>query len=175
VHFLPHVDWRRGLEWLSSSAGLIVAAAAVAGIWFMSTGPSALVRVPDFSGMRADVAEAFAGGSGLHTKDVRVVHGGPAGTVVLQTPKTGTYLRRGSVVTLAITTGARQVVVPQVASMPLDQARDVLTKAGLGVGAVIFRDNPEREPGRVVTTTPKAGARVDQGTAVNLEVPLPPH
>jgi serine/threonine-protein kinase len=174
VHFLPDVDWRRGLAWMHMSAGLIVAAAAVAGLWVMSTGPAALVRVPDFTGLRAEVAAAVAGDHGLHSKEVRVVHGGPAGTVIVQNPKVGSFLKRGSTVTLAITTGARQVVVPQVASMPLDQARDVLTKAGLSVGAVVFRQYPDREPGRVISTKPAPGGRVDQGTAVDVVVPLPP-
>jgi beta-lactam-binding protein with PASTA domain len=59
--------------------------------------------------------------------------------------------------------------------MPLDQARDVLRRRGLAVGAVVYRDYPGREPGRVVGTTPVPGTRVDQGTRIDMEVPLPPH
>jgi serine/threonine-protein kinase len=175
VHLLPDVEWRRGLDWLRMSAGLLVAAAAVVLVWRLSTAPAALTRTPDMTGMRADVAEASAAEAGLHTKDVRIVHGGAPGTVVLQTPKAGTFLARGSVITVAITTGAKQVGVPQVASMPVDQARDVLARAGLGIGAVIYRSYPDREPGRVVSQSPSAGSRVDEGTSVDLVVPLPPH
>src|SRR5438093_1027142 len=90
------VDWRRGLDWLRVWAGMIVAAGAVAGLWAMSTGPTALIRAPDFTGMRANVAEAVAAEDGLHTKDVRLVHGGVAGTVVGQEPKAGVFVNRGS-------------------------------------------------------------------------------
>ena len=175
MHLLPDVDWRRGLDWLRMSAGLLVAASAVVWLWYMSTGPAALVRVPDFAGLRGDVAEAFATDHGLHAKGMRLPHGGVAGTIFQQVPKPGSYVQRGSTVTVGIATGARQVAVPQVASMPLDQARDVLTRAGLSVGAVVFKDYPDREPGRVVSTSPSPGNRVDQGTPVDVVVPLPPH
>jgi hypothetical protein len=172
---VPDVDWRRGLDWLRIAVGPIVAVGAVALLWSMSSGHTALARVPDFTGVRAGVADAYAGEYGLHAKGVRVVHGGIAGTVVAQSPKPGSFLHRGEAVTVAITVGARQVVVPQVASMPVDQARGVLTRAGLAVGAVVYRDYPEREPGRVVATSPPPGTRVDQGTGVEVYVPLPPH
>ena len=175
VNLLPDVDWRRGLQWLRMGTGLFVAVAAVALLWRMSTGPTALARVPDLSALRADVADAIAGEEGFHTKDVRLVHGGVAGTVFSQDPKPGAFLDRGAVVTVGVATGARQVVVPQVASMPLDQARDVLARAGLTVGAVIYKSYPDAEPGRVVATSPEPGSRVDQATPVDLEVPLPPH
>jgi serine/threonine-protein kinase len=106
---------------------------------------------------------------------VRVVHGGIAGTVVAQIPKPGAFMHRGETVTIEITVGARQIAVPQVASMPVDQARDVLTRAGFSVAAVVYRDYPDREPGRVVATSPPPGTQVDQGTGVELYVPLPPH
>jgi len=175
VHLVPDVDWRRGLAWLRVGAGLLVAAAAVALLWRMSNGPTALTRVPDLGGLRADVADAVAGDEGLHTKDVRLAHGGIAGTVFTQDPKPGAFLHRGAIVTVGVATGARQVVVPQVASMPLDQARDVLTRAGLSVGAVIYKSYPDQEQGRVVDTSPAAGSRVDQGTPVEVDIPLPPH
>ena len=172
---LPHLDWDRAADWLWALIGPLLAVGAVALLWAMSSAPDALTRVPDLGGLRSNVAAALAGEQGLRTKDVRVVHGGIAGTVVDQTPKAGAFLRRGEVVTVGITVGAKQVAVPDVSSMPLDQAREVLSRRGLGIGAVVYRDYPGREPGRVIATTPVPGTRVDQGTRVEIEVPLPPH
>jgi serine/threonine-protein kinase len=173
--WLEEIDWRRGVAWLGLAAGPMVALAAVALLWWMSTGPTALARVPDLTGLRADAADALAGQSGLATKPVRVVRGGQAGTVIGQSPEPGAFLRRGRQITVAVTLGARQVVVPQVVGMPVDQARGVIAQAGLSVSAVIYRQYPEAEPGRVVSTLPAAGARADQGSGVELDVPLPPH
>jgi serine/threonine-protein kinase len=171
---LNRLDWRRGVEWLRLAVGPLLAVGAVVLLWAMSNTPTSLVRVPELAGLRADAANAAAGGLGFQTRDVRVVHGGVAGTVVGQDPKAGAYLARGATVTVAVTLGARQVVVPQVAGLPVDQARDALTGAGLSVGAVIYRDYPQGEPGRVVATSPAAGARVDEGTPVDMDAPLPP-
>jgi len=174
VRFVPDVDWRRGFGWLQATTGPLMAVGAVALLWTMSTKPDALARVPDVTGLAAPAANTVAAGDGLQTRSVRVVHGGVAGTVVGQDPKPGAVVRRGEAVTLMVTTGAPQVVVPQVVSMPVDQARGVIRRAGLAVGAVVYRAYPDREPGRVVVTSPPAGSRVDQGSPVDLDVPLPP-
>jgi serine/threonine-protein kinase len=160
------VDWRRVLDyWPRVPAGLVAAAATIALIWTMSNAPTALARVPELTGLRSNAADAFAGEFGLLTKNVRVMHGGVAGTVVDQTPKAGTFMQRGA--------GARQVVVPDVTGMPLEQARMVLERADLEIGAVIYKAVPQREPGRVVETTPVARSRVDEGSGVDMTVPLP--
>jgi serine/threonine-protein kinase len=101
------------------------------------------------------------------------MHGGVAGTVVDQTPKAGTFMQRGEVVTLAVSAGARQVVVPDVTGMPLEQARTVLERAHLQIGAVIYKAVPQREPGRVVETSPAPRSRVDESSGVDVTVPLP--
>jgi serine/threonine-protein kinase len=159
--------------WPRVPAGLVAAAATIALIWTMSNAPTALARVPELTGLRSNAADAFAGEFGLLTKNVRVMHGGVAGTVVDQTPKAGTFMQRGDVITVAVSAGARQVVVPDVTGMPLEQARVVLERADLEIGAVIYKAVPQREPGRVVETTPVARSRVDEGSGVDMTVPLP--
>ena len=73
MHLLPDVDWRRGLGWLGMSAGLIVAAAAVAGLWFMSTGPTALVTGNLKGGPADDIAYSLFD-SGLVVSPLSLVH-----------------------------------------------------------------------------------------------------
>lgn len=158
---------------MGAATGPLIAAAAVALLWAMSIGPMALARVPDLRGLASPAAGALAAERGLRTRDIRVVHGGIAGTVVSQNPPAGALLRRGEAVTVAVTIGARQVVVPDLTGMPLEQARGVLRRRGLAVGAVVYSDHPGREPGRVVATSPEPGSRVDQGTRIRIDVPLP--
>jgi beta-lactam-binding protein with PASTA domain len=57
--------------------------------------------------------------------------------------------------------------------MPLEQARTVLERAHLQIGAVIYEAIPQREQGRVVETAPVPRSRVDEGSGVDVTVPLP--
>jgi len=56
-------------------------------------------------------------------------------------------------------------LVPDVVSLPEAEARAIIEEAGLVVGAVIFR-NDSLAAGTVLVTTPPAGIKVRQGTAV---------
>jgi serine/threonine-protein kinase len=164
---------RLAAHWPRVPFGFVIALAGVALVWNMSTRPAALTRVPELTGLRADAAAALAATHGLRTKNVRVLHGGPTSAVVDQTPASGTFLERGGLITLDVASGAPQVVVPNVTGMPFDQARAAIERARLDLGAVIYKAIPRREPGRVVMTSPPPRSRVDEGTSVDVTMPLP--
>ncbi len=67
-------------------------------------------------------------------------------------------------------------VVPDVVSLPEAEARAIIEEAGLIVGAVIFR-NDALAAGTVLGTTPPAGIKVRQGTAIEVTLSdgRPPH
>lgn len=148
--------------------GPVIAVGAVAVLWAMSTLPSALARVPDLRRGPSDAAAATAQRNGFTVVIVERDGGGIAGTVVGQDPSPGTYLRRGEAVTLEVSRGAPQVAVPDLAGMPVDQARDALEDAGLRLGDVRYRVFRGREPGRVVSSDPGAGADLDRGSSVEV-------
>ena len=58
-------------------------------------------------------------------------------------------------------------LVPDVVSLPEAEARAIIEEAGLTVGAVIFR-NDSLAAGTVLGTSPPAGIKVRQGTAVEV-------
>jgi serine/threonine-protein kinase len=91
---------------------------------------------------------------------------GRAGTVLEQQPEPGDFLARRSAIVLAVSRGARQVGVPDVRGMPVDEARRVLREAELTPGDVIYRRVASGEPNRVISTDPPGGATVDAGTSV---------
>lgn len=148
--------------------GPVLAVACVVGLWLMSNAPSAITRVPELEGLSADEARAVAARDG-YALVFRIVQGpGVAGTVVGQRPPPGTLLGRGSEIVVRITKGKPQVTVPNVAGMPVSEARTALIAAGLQPGDISYRAAPGQEPNRVIETDPPSGSRVDVGTRVSL-------
>lgn len=104
----------------------------------------------------------------------------PAGTVLRQEPNAGSKSEKGSLVRLVIsgepeaaTDGPATVEVPKVTGMPLGRARDKIERAGLTVGSVREREDPELSANRVLSQSPSAGSDVASGTAVDLVVVAP--
>lgn len=148
--------------------GPLIAVATVAGIWWMSTGPSAVARVPDVRGLAADAAQAVAASSGYTTRITLQSGAGLAGTVLDQEPTAGDVAGKGTAIDLRVSSGAPQVKVPDVRGMPVSEARLVLEETGLEPGDVTYRRSPGNEENRVITTNPRPGATVDASTPVAL-------
>ncbi|MEV5329985.1 PASTA domain-containing protein [Nonomuraea fastidiosa] len=88
------------------------------------------------------------------------------GQVLSSTPAAGTVVDRGSTVSLRVSAG---LPVPAVAGRRRAVAEAALIDAGLKVGSVT-RACSEAPEGTVLTTRPKAGRRVEGGTAVALTI-----
>ena len=161
--------YARAMRW----AGPILAAAAIAGLWGMSTGSDALGRVPDLEGLRLDAAQVRAQSAGYTTRVVLESGPGVAGTVLEHEPAAGSLAQRGSPIVLRVTQGTRQVRVPDVRGMPVAEARRLLSEAELAPGNVTYRREPGKEPNRVVTSDPAPGTSVDAGTTVDLTATTP--
>ncbi|MGH2760199.1 MAG: PASTA domain-containing protein, partial [Actinomycetota bacterium] len=112
----------RALRW----AGPVLAAAAVAGLWGMSTGTDALGRVPDLAGLGLQAAQGRAQASGYATRVVLESGPGVAGTVLNHEPEAGSLAERGSPIVLRVSQGARRVRVPDVRGMPVAEALGLL-------------------------------------------------
>lgn len=154
-------------------AGPVVVLVTVLGLALWSGQPDAARIVPDLKSSTVDQARARADEAGFPTRVVERPGPGAAGTVVAQDPAHGEVAVGGSIVTLEVSQGAPQVVVPQVAGLPVDEARDVLVGAGFVVEEVVYRVYPDREGGRVVGTRPEAGTRLDAGTTIEVHAALP--
>jgi serine/threonine-protein kinase len=135
---------------------------------FEETG--APVRVPRVTDMTEAEATQVLEQAGLEVGDVTEVFSDkPVGTVVDQDPLPGFSIASGGSVNLDVSKGIETVQVPDVTNRSLDDARAELEARGLKVGKVTEREQVG-PPGRVLETTPKAGATVEKGAAVNLVV-----
>ncbi len=166
--------------------------------------PVPKVQVPNFVGLSRDQAlrglPRFFGelsrGSVIEVDSRR-----PAGTVVDQDPKAGTWVRRGSPVNLYVARyqpqdsgpgeagpppqqreprqrdpGTPQVMVPNLISMNVRQARLVIsrTEGALRLGTVRYRPSNQVQAGTVIQQDPGPGQTVPVGTVINLLVATNP-
>ena len=149
-------------------AGPLIAIAAVVGLWLMSTAPDALGRVPDLQGLPVETARIQSDAAGYKPRILLQDGPGRAGTVLRQHPPPSAILHHGGSIDLHVTRGARQVAVPDVRGMPVDEAQRVIRQAQLSPGDVTYRTIPDSEPNRVIATDPAAGATVDAGSTVHM-------
>lgn len=159
----------RALPWLI--AALVVLLAGL-GLWF---GRDALwgdpepVAVPNVVGKSEADATAEITNAGLVAASERVANSAAAGTVVDQNPKDGTR-PPDSTIQLMVSTGPGRVTVPNLRNYQQDTAIQKLRDLKLSVGEIKSVDNYQVNQGSVVSTEPKASARVPEGTAVTLNI-----
>ncbi|MFF8819067.1 Stk1 family PASTA domain-containing Ser/Thr kinase [Leucobacter sp. NPDC015123] len=90
--------------------------------------------------------------------------------VISTDPEAGTTVNIGDEVTVLISSGPVQAVVPDFAGKSQDDFTKELADLGLVVGKVITKDDPVAPDGRVLGISPEAGSKLDSGAAVDLTV-----
>ena len=130
------------------------------------------VEVTDLSNMTQANAEAALKKLGFNVKVQEINDDTVAeGQVVKTDPQAGSTLAYGSTVTLYVSKGPeiKTVSVPAVVGSDLDSAKSAITKAGLKVGNITYRDD-SRTKGTVLEVSPSAGTSVTQNTSIDLVV-----
>ncbi|MDQ4068069.1 MAG: Stk1 family PASTA domain-containing Ser/Thr kinase [Actinomycetota bacterium] len=125
------------------------------------------VTVPQLIGRTADEAESILRDAGLRPQRREVQdEANEAGKVFNQEPLANTQVRRGSAVTIYVSTGAPIQEVPDVRNRTVEVARETLTGAGFRVE--VREVNSDRQPNTVLDQSPAAGTRHPRGTVVTL-------
>ncbi|MES2200861.1 MAG: PASTA domain-containing protein [candidate division FCPU426 bacterium] len=93
-------------------------------------------------------------------------------TVVAQSPEAGVELPRGTAVSLLVSLGReRQAwVMPDLRRGDAEAARDKARRMGLILRGVTEKDAPQSPPGSVLSQSLRPGARVEEGSELNLVV-----
>jgi serine/threonine-protein kinase len=135
---------------------------------FVSNGPST-ARVPDVLGLSEVDARRRIRRAGFKPLVSREGSAKVAeGSVIRSDPGSGARIERDSRVTLFVSTGPKEVEVPDVVGQDQDEAASRLRNEGLGV---IIRERASREQvDTVVDQSPGAGQQVDEGSTVTLYV-----
>ncbi|MFE5863547.1 Stk1 family PASTA domain-containing Ser/Thr kinase [Streptomyces virginiae] len=94
----------------------------------------------------------------------------PAGTVLEQSPKSGTEAERNSVVTLTVAKEITKATVPELRGKKKDEAIKALTDAKLRLGSVTEQEAPGAVPGTVIGQQIEAGEEIEVGKTVNVTI-----
>jgi beta-lactam-binding protein with PASTA domain/predicted Ser/Thr protein kinase len=101
-----------------------------------------------------------------------------AGDVISTDPPGGTTAKRGSAVTVTISSGPRLVTVPPLVGRSSDAAKQAIR--GRGLNYSVTRQESQKPSGEVISQSPNAGKRVAVGSTVSIvassgvqKVPVP--
>ena len=128
--------------------------------------------VPDLAGRTAAEAEGILSQQGFEVAQALENSASvPQGTVIRSNPVAGTVLEVGQTVTLVVSAGPEQVIVPNVVEKTEETARQELGLAGFDI-QVQEQALPAGSPddGRVLAQTPPGGQRADVGSTITITV-----
>ncbi len=129
-----------------------------------------IVELPDVVGLQREEAESELKRLGFIVDvDIRDADE-PEGQVIGQDPGTGSQLKKGTTITIIVSTGAGSVIVPGVEGQSEEAARALLTGRGLSVTIQEELTTDASEDGRVIDQAPSAGTRVRMGDPVTIIV-----
>jgi eukaryotic-like serine/threonine-protein kinase len=124
------------------------------------------VAVPTVIGLSRDSAEAQISDAGLVPAVQEAESEEQEGEVISQDPSAGTELRLGSTVTMTVSTGIEQVVVPDVVGIGAGDAERQLRAEGLAPVRRETEVSEASQDGQVIDQRPSAGVEVEPGREV---------
>ena len=138
-------------------AGAVALVLILGTIVFLSVGNS--TKVPSLVGVSESDARLKADKLGLKIKvgDSRYDDKIPKDMVVDVTPKVGTEVDKGALLTLIMSKGKKPVAVPDVSGLALAAAKQTLAAKGLKPGDEVQQGSTTVPSGNVIRTKPAAG------------------
>ena len=160
-------EHRRSRWWLWVLIALALLAIAVG--LYLTLRPEQLT-VPDVIDRESATASQILQNRGFEVDIVPVVNPDvERDHVAAQDPRPGAEAPEGSTVTITVSTGPGEAPVPQVAGLEQEEAEQQLRDAGFEPQVErVFSDDVRS--GRVVETSPPAGATLERGSQVTLQV-----
>jgi len=150
---------------------LAVFASAGSGWWF-ATGPGGAASVPELSGRSLEVAIAALEPIGLKVVEQQehslLV---PVGFVTRTDPPAGSQVSKQSEITVFVSLGPKQVLVPEVPDADLSEAQALLTASELEPGVVTSFFSTVAA-GKVIAFSLPSGTETNQGTVVDIQISL---
>ena len=137
----------------------------------VSTGKRTL-KMPTLAGLPVTTALQVVASTGLKPGEVSRKHSDTVDkdVVISSLPGEGETVAEGGQVNLVVSLGPDQVEVPRVTGQRRAKVAEILKAAGFELGRVRHRTDEDRSPGIVLSQSPKAGAKVNKGTAVDIVI-----
>ena len=155
-------------------ASVIVLIAGIVGLGFMMGwfgGDKSEIEVPDFRGKTLSEAVKMAEELGLTVEEGEKVYSPDQeeGYITSQTPSKGSKVSEGKVITVNISLGKKDGVVPYIVDMDYKKAKKELEKYGFKLGVVIKVTSTKPE-NTVLTQSIPAGDTVAKDTIIDVEI-----
>ena len=132
------------------------------------------VKVPKVIGLEEDEAVDKLAERGFEAEVESRPSKKDEGIVVDQDPAQGEEADEGSTVTIFVSSGPRQVEVPDLTGLTREEAKDELEAEGLELGEVTPEVNEDVEEGTVFDQDPAPGEEADTGSEVAITISAPP-
>jgi serine/threonine-protein kinase len=163
---------RRSGRWVVILTLLAIFASSGAGWWFAS-GPGGLAIVPELEGRSVEVAISALEPIGLKVIQQQEHSAQPVGLVTRTEPTAGSRVAKQSEVTVFVSLGPKQVLVPEPLGLVLEEAKQLLLSTGLNPGNVnsFFT---ETEAGQVFAFSQPTGTLLNEGSILDLQLSLGP-
>lgn len=129
------------------------------------------VKVPEVGGKDQNDAIRTIQSAGLQVGNItQQQNNAPPNTIISQNPKAGTEVDKGSSVSIVVSTGPKQVVVPGLVNMTRSAAISALAKESLKANVVTCTPASSGQEGKVVAQDPPSGTEVEKGSTVRITV-----
>jgi eukaryotic-like serine/threonine-protein kinase len=164
---------KRSKFWLTVFTLLALFGGAGSGWWF-SSGPGGLAALPDLTGRTLSQALEALEPLGLVVEQLEENSASvPAGSVTRTDPPAGSRVFKSSTVKVFLSTGPKQIAVPDVAGLSSEQASSLLNETGFVVGSLknYFATAPT---GQVFGLSAEQGAILNEGSVIDVLVSLGP-
>ncbi|MFG5719834.1 Stk1 family PASTA domain-containing Ser/Thr kinase [Streptomyces murinus] len=155
---------------LTIAVAVLLVLGAGTGVWYINSGQ--FTKVPPLLTKTEAQARDRLQDAGLHIGKVQRAYDDTVerGTVISTDPAPGARIRDHDAVTLTVSLGPETVKVPDLAGLPLAEARHKLKSAGLEPGMVGREFSDDVDAGAVISTAPASGTERHAGSAIALTV-----
>lgn len=126
---------------------------------------------PDFLDKTIKEAEVLAEEEGFKIKKGKDVYSSeyPEGRICIQDPEPGTETVKGGTITVNVSKGSKEGMVPNVVGMQEDDVEALLKEYSYKLGNVKWITSPEKA-GKVLEQDPVAGTKLDKESEINIVV-----
>jgi serine/threonine-protein kinase len=133
---------------------------------FSSTKPA-----PDLMDKTIEEAKAIAEEEGFRLKQGKDIYSADysEGRICLQDPEPGTEMPKNGTITVNLSKGSKDGMVPNVVGMQKEDVEKFLAQYGYVLGNVIEETSPEKA-GKVLEQSPVAGSSLEKESAVDITV-----
>ncbi len=132
---------------------------------------SETVKVPNFVGMKASVAQELAKTNGLILQVISAEQNDeyPVDTVISQDIPPGSEVKKGGFVKIVLSSGPKSFSVPNAVGLDFKDAKELIVSSGLSIGIIKEVESTEKV-GIVLKQNPDAYTIVQGGSKVDLTI-----